>query len=89
MSFIPFGLSEKPDKAFVVIKSGEMEGIGIVFQELCGDYEFGEQVNEADAGRVLGDGLWFANAKAIDNFVNLLKIARDNEWGDGSWKKKK
>lgn len=81
MSFISFGFGEKADKTFTVVKSEEVEGIGIIFQELLGDYELGERVNDADIGRALGDGLWFANAKAIDNFLQLLKTARDNEWG--------
>lgn len=31
MSFIPFGFGEKADKTFTVVKSEEVEGIGIIF----------------------------------------------------------
>lgn len=82
MKFIAFGFVDKPDKAFAVVRSDEKDGIGIVIHDLMGDYELGERVDAKDIGDVLGTGLWFANAKAMDNFICLMSKARDNEWGD-------
>lgn len=82
MKFIDFGFGDKPDKAFVVVKSDEQDGIGIVFHDLMGDYELGERVDAKDIGDVLGIGLWFANAKAMDNFICLMRRAKNNKWGD-------